>query len=179
MESFDNVSMSALVISGCILAIDFLNLPLPSTVSNTLSNKVLQVVLGVCIVISAYYHLPTSIVLSSVLYVSLNLPSTNEDQSTKTEPVLENGSHTILNLNTEDVNNTGVPGVFSDPSIEPVENPLPTQDNTFNNSHVQDTTEQNHENVSGDNTQTHTHEQKVENLDNVDGYCGGDMAPSL
>ncbi|ADO67349.1 hypothetical protein crov315 [Cafeteria roenbergensis virus] len=173
MESFDNVSMSALVIAGGILAIDFLNIPLPTTVSNTLSNKMLQVVLGVSIVVAAYYHLPTAIILSAVLYVSLNLNPTNlSDQPTDTGAVLENGSHTVLDLNTDDVNNTGVPGVFSDPSLEPVDNPLPTQDNTFNNSSLKESTTE-HEN------KTKTDTQNVENLENISGYIGTDMAPSL
>jgi len=167
--------MTALALAGGIIAADMMNVSMPDMVSSTLSNQMFQVVLGVGVVVSAYYHLPTAIVLAAVLYVALNRPSEVSqptEQSNNDEKKEENGSHTTLSVAGKDVNNTGVPGIPSEPSMEPVENPLPTQDNS-----------------APEQTATHVEEPVAEpadptlvnkeNLEKVSGFGGNDMAPSL
>lgn len=174
MNSLNSVSVGSLVIAGGVLSTDILGITLPKMVTDLLSNQMYQIVLGISIVVASYYHLPTAIVLASILYVALNQKSMSKDKS-KSKGSNKNkllpGSHTVLKTHGE-VNNTGVPGVLSDPSIVPVENPLPTQDNSAPKSTK---TNQMKEQV----TDGSTDKEDMDNLENVSGFDGNDLAPSL
>lgn len=175
MQSLDNMSMASLALAGGIIAADMMDVSMPVMVSSTLSNQMFQVVLGVGVVVAAYYHLPTAIVLAAVLYVSLNQqaesvkPSSEDDEVEETE---QSGSHTTLSVAGVDVNNTGVPGVPSEPSMEPVENPLPTQDNSAPKETATNVVEA--EGEPADPTLVNK-----EDLEKVSGFGGNDMAPTI
>lgn len=171
MNSLNSVSVGSLVIAGGILSTDILGITLPKMVTDLLSNQMYQIVLGISIVVASYYHLPTAIVLASILYVALNQKSMSKDKS-KSKGSNKNkllpGSHTVLKTHGE-VNNTGVPGVPSDPSIVPIENPLPTQDNSAPKSTKTNKMKERVVEESTDN----------ESMENVSGFAGNDLAPSL
>jgi hypothetical protein len=121
MENLKNVSLIHAGVAGAILAADLLDM-VPSMLSDLLANKVVQVILAVGVLASSYYSVENAVVLAALLYIALNQEaSTPAPAPAKAEaeasPVPE-------------VNNTGVRGVESEPDMEPVANPLPTQDNT-------------------------------------------------
>ena len=167
MESLDTVSKISLFVSGCVLAIDIMDITLPNMITKHLANQMLQIVLGIGVIVSSCYHLPTAIILASVLYLALNQKKEQKvSKKTKEKSV-------TLNSN-ESVNNTGVPGMPSDPDMEPVENPLPTQDNSA----PEETATQVADVESQEELEDLTLVNK-ENLDKISGFGGNDMAPLL
>lgn len=121
MENLKNVSLVHAGIAGAILAADLLDM-VPSMVSNLLSNKIVQVVLAVGVLTASYYSVENAVVLAALLYVALN----QEASAPAPAPAKAEAEASPV----PEVNNTGVRGVESEPDMEPVANPLPTQDNT-------------------------------------------------
>lgn len=175
MESIDSVSLMSLIVAGGVLAIDLIKVPLPTNVTQMLSNQVFKVVVGVAVVVASYYHLPTAIILAAVLYLSLNQHSNSVSNAIKvsstqvaTKESEQPGSHTVLNLPPGEINNTGAPGFYSNPNLEPSEFPLPTQDNS-----APVATDASDASDAGDAT------QNQDNIESVIAFGGNDMAPSL
>jgi len=119
MENLKNVSLVHAGVAGAILAADLLDM-VPSMLSDLLANKVVQVILAVGVLASSYYSVENAVVLAALLYVALN----QEASAPAPAPAKAEASPV------PEVNNTGVRGVESEPDMEPVANPLPTQDNT-------------------------------------------------
>lgn len=125
MENLKNVSLVHAGVAGAILAADLLDM-VPSMVSNLLANKVAQVVLAVGVLASSYYSVENAVVLAALLYVALNQEASAPAPAPAPAPAKAEASASPV----PEVNNTGVRGVESEPDMEPVANPLPTQDNT-------------------------------------------------
>lgn len=123
MENLKNVSLVHAGVAGAILAADLLDM-VPSMVSNLLANKVAQVVLAVGVLASSYYSIENAVVLAALLYVALN------QEASAPAPASAPAKAEASASPVPEVNNTGVRGVESEPEMEPVANPLPTQDNT-------------------------------------------------
>ena len=122
MENLKNVSLVHAGVAGAILAADLLDM-VPSMVSNLLANKIVQVVLAVGVLASSYYSVENAVVLAALLYISLNQEAVSAPTPAPAEAEAEASP-------VPEVNNTGVRGVESEPEMEPVADPLPTQDNT-------------------------------------------------
>lgn len=123
MENLKNVSLVHAGVAGAILAADLLDM-VPSMVSNLLANKVVQVVLAVGVLASSYYSVENAVVLAALLYVALN------QEASAPAPAPAKAEAEAEASPVPEVNNTGVRGVESEPEMEPVADPLPTQDNT-------------------------------------------------
>jgi len=121
MENLKNVSLVHAGVAGAILAADLLDM-VPSMLSDLLANKVVQVILAVGVLASSYYSVENAVVLAALLYVALN----QEASAPAPAPAKAEAEASPV----PEVNNTGVRGVESEPDMEPVANPLPTQDNT-------------------------------------------------
>lgn len=140
MESINRVSIMSIVIAVIVIGADMMNI-IPSVVSTAISGQIAQVVLGVGVVVASAYHLPTAIVLSSLLYVSLNQTEikveddldVSKNNSVKKESKYEDSMLSEL----ENVNETGIPGVASIDIAD--DNVLPTQDNSAPNETETDT----------------------------------------
>ena len=205
MEQIDKVSLISIAIAVSIIAVDLFGIQLPTNLTSKLTNKNTQIALGVGIIIASYYHLPTSIVLASLLYLSLNDNTPIQDQKVPVEAPTQQveskpaPANLIPGQGSEqssqpsqpsqpdnlqqpaqpdnlpspltNANDVGVGGVLSDPGLEPVQNPLPTQDNSAP-------------------VDVKPHEMKLpegadptllnqENLDSLIGFGGNDMASVL
>ena len=125
MENLKNVSLVHASVAGAILAADLLDM-VPSMLSDLLANKVAQVVLAVGVLASSYYSVENAVVLAALLYVALNQEASAPAPAPAPAPAKAEASASPV----PEVNNTGVRGVESEPDMEPVANPLPTQDNT-------------------------------------------------
>lgn len=166
----DRTSMIALLVSGVILGADMMNM---IAVPPMFLSQTYKIILSGLVIIASYYHLPTAIVLASLLYVILNQEVVVEAPKKEQKPKEEHGSHTVLNLPEGEVNNTGTPGVFSDPELESVEHPLPTQDNSA----PQETSTQVEKPIIADVEDPTLINQ--ENLDSLVGMGENDLAPAL
>lgn len=166
----DRESMISVVAAGAIVGTDMMGM-MPAMVRDQLSGDVAKLVLGVGVVVAAYYHLPTAIVLASLLYVALN-----PTEQTKPEPVQEVEDEETKQDDSmlkplEGANETGVPGVASmDMADGEV---LPTQDNS---APKETATEEKVEEVREGVDPTMLNN---EDLTNVGGIGGNDMAPAL
>lgn len=206
MEQIDKVSLISIAIAVSIIAVDLFGIQLPTNLTSKLTNKNTQIALGVGIIIASYYHLPTSIVLASLLYLSLNDNTSIQDQKVPVEAPtqqvdskpapanlipgqgskqpsqpdnlqptqpdnLQPAQPDNLPSPLTNANDVGVGGILSDPELEPVQNPLPTQDNSAP-------------------VDVKPHEMKLpegadptllnqENLDSLIGFGGNDMASVL
>lgn len=164
MEQIDKVSLISIVLATTIIGVDLLNIKLPTQITEKLSNKNTQIALGIAIIIASYYHLPSAIVIASLLYLSLNddkqinnniqkvpieaptesiqvesqpapsnlIPNSDQPKEISTEIPTEMPTEMPIVKPLENANEVGVPGFLSDPELEPVKNPLPTQDNNAN-----------------------------------------------
>ena len=168
----DRVSMMSMIAAGAIVGADMMGY-LPSMLTEQLSGDVAKIVLGVGVVVSAYYHLPTAIVLASVLYVSLNQQEEVApiEESTVEEAVEETKQEDSMLMPLEDANETGVQGVVSMDMAEG--EVLPTQDNS---APAETATEQVVQEVGEGVDPTMVN---AEDLSQVLGISGNDMAPAL
>lgn len=120
MESINTNSLMAILAGGLIIGMDMLNL-IPNNISCKLSNKRLQLILGVGIFVAAYFDISAAIVIACILYVSLN--DKDVDNSSNSEENKVKVKSKVKENSESDVN-----------GIELVEksgdNVLPTQDNS-------------------------------------------------
>lgn len=164
MENFDQISLISLGVAGSLIAYDFMGYSMPTMVTDLLDNQTNQMVLGVLVVLASYYHLPTAIVLAALLYVALNIEKSEEPtEPSRCGKVLKKTKHM-----------ENVKGMLSDPDLEPIENPLPTQDNRA--PVVPKVEEKSKETSEEPVDPTMTNQ---ENLDELVGFGGVDLAPTL
>lgn len=121
MENLKNISLPHTAVAVTLLALNHLDL-IPCIVTDVLRNRMVKLALAAGIVATSYNNsIENAVVLAAVLYVALNSEEPSSDV-TPDEPVVEEP--------VEEKDTTDVKGVESEPHLEPVADPLPTQDNS-------------------------------------------------